>query len=90
MTTIPIYDTPTCCSTGRCDTDIDPRLVNFDAMFSQLGTHGLKVELDNLGQPSVGFLRNASDVAGWSSSACSGNEGHEQHRGASHRSYFWR
>ena len=69
---------------------LDPGLVNVDALFSQLGTHGLKVERDNLGQQSMGFLRNPSDVAGWNSSVCSGNDGHEQLRGASQRSYFWR
>jgi hypothetical protein len=73
-----------------CGTDMDPGLVNVDALFPQLGTHGLKVERDNLGQQSMGVLRNPSDVAGWSSSACSGNEGHEQLRGVSQRSYFGR
>ena len=37
-----------CCSTGICGTDIDPDLVNFAAMLSQLGTHGIKIERYNL------------------------------------------
>ena len=61
MTTIPIYDPPTCCSTDVCGTDRDPGHVNFDALFSQVGTHGLKVERYNLGQQSMGFLRNPSE-----------------------------
>ena len=47
-----------CCSTGVCGTDIDPDLVNFAAMLSQLGTQGVKVERFNLAQQPLAFLRN--------------------------------
>jgi hypothetical protein len=40
MKTIQVYDPPMCCSTGICGTDIDPDLVNFAAMLSQLANHG--------------------------------------------------
>jgi len=58
MKTIQIYDPPMCCSTGICGTDIDPDLVNFAAMLSQLGTHGIKVERFNLGQQPMAFVEN--------------------------------
>ncbi len=49
-----------CCSTGICGTDIDPDLVNFAAMLSQLGTHGIKVERYNLGQQPMAFVQNSA------------------------------
>jgi Zn-dependent alcohol dehydrogenase len=61
MTTIQVYDAPMCCSTGICGTDMDPDLVNFAAMFSQLGTHGIKVERYNLGQQPMAFEQNPAD-----------------------------
>ena len=60
MKTIQVYDPPMCCSTGICGTDIDPDLVNFAAMLSQLGTHGIKVERYNLGQQPMAFAQNAA------------------------------
>jgi hypothetical protein len=50
-----------CCSTGICGTDIDPDLVNFAAVFSQLGTHSIKVERYNLGQQPMVFVQNPAD-----------------------------
>tara|TARA_R110002049_G_scaffold176392_2_gene343599 strand:- start:250 stop:579 length:330 start_codon:yes stop_codon:yes gene_type:complete len=58
MKTIQVYDPPMCCSTGICGTDIDPDLVNFAAMLSQLGTRGIKVERFNLGQQPMAFVEN--------------------------------
>jgi len=58
MKTIQVYDPAMCCSTGICGTDIDPDLVNFAAMLSQLGTHGIKVERYNLGQQPMAFAQN--------------------------------
>lgn len=58
MKTIQVYDPPMCCSTGICGTDIDPDLVNFAAMLSQLGTHDIKVERFNLGQQPMAFVQN--------------------------------
>lgn len=58
MKTIQVYDPAMCCSTGICGTDIDPDLVNFAAMLSQLGTHGIKIERFNLGQQPMAFVEN--------------------------------
>ena len=60
MKIIQVYDPPMCCSTGICGTDIDPDLVNFAAMLSQLGTHGIKIERYNLGQQPMAFVQNAA------------------------------
>ena len=59
MKTIQVYDPAMCCSTGICGTNIDPDLVSFAAMLSQLGTHGIKVERFNLGQQPMAFVQNA-------------------------------
>ena len=58
MKAIQVYDPPMCCSTGICGTDIDPDLVNFAAMLSQLGSHGIKIERYNLGQQPMAFVQN--------------------------------
>jgi hypothetical protein len=58
MKAIQVYDPPMCCSTGICGTDIDPDLVNFAAILSQLGTHGVKLERYNLGQQPMAFVQN--------------------------------
>jgi hypothetical protein len=58
MKTIQVYDPPMCCSTGVCGTDIDPDLVNFAAMLSQLATHGIKIERFNLGNQPMAFAEN--------------------------------
>jgi len=47
-----------CCSTGICGTSIDPDLVNFAALLTQLGTHGIKIERFNLGQQPMAFAQN--------------------------------
>ena len=58
MKTIQVYDPPMCCSTGICGTNIDPDLVNFAAMLSQLGPHGITIERYNLGQQPMAFVQN--------------------------------
>ena len=58
MKAIQVYDPPMCCSTGICGTDIDPDLVNFAAMLSQLGTQGIKIERYNLAQQPMAFVQN--------------------------------
>ncbi len=58
MKTIQVYDPPMCCSTGICGTDIDPDLVNFAAMLSQLGGKGVRIERYNLGQQPIAFVQN--------------------------------
>lgn len=60
MKTLQVYDPPMCCSTGICGTDIDPDLVNFAAMLSQLANAGVKVERYNLGQQPMAFAQNTA------------------------------
>jgi hypothetical protein len=60
MKAIQVYDPPMCCSTGICGTDIDPDLVNFAAMLSQLGTHGIKIQRFNLAQQPMAFVLNST------------------------------
>ncbi len=58
MKTIQVYDPPMCCSTGLCGTEIDPALVSFAALLTQLGQKGVKVERYNLGQQPMAFVQN--------------------------------
>lgn len=60
MKAIQVYDPPMCCSTGVCGTDINPDLVNFAALLSQLTTQGVKVERFNMGQQPMAFAQNVS------------------------------
>ena len=60
MKPIQVYDPPMCCSTGICGTDIDPELVNFAALLTQLSQKGVKVERYNLGQEPMAFVENTS------------------------------
>lgn len=60
MNTIQVYDPPMCCTTGVCGTDIDPDLVNFAGMLSQLATLGREVERFNLGSQPVAFVENTA------------------------------
>jgi arsenite methyltransferase len=60
MKFIQVYDPPMCCSTGICGPDIDPDLVNFAAMLSQLSGQGLKVERYNLAQQPMAFVQNVA------------------------------
>jgi sulfur carrier protein ThiS len=58
MKTIQVYDPPMCCSTGLCGTEIDPALVSFAALLTQLGQKGVKVERYNMGQQPMAFVKN--------------------------------
>ena len=58
MKTIQVYDPPMCCSTGLCGTEIDPALVSFAALLTQLSQRGVKVERYNLGQQPMAFIQN--------------------------------
>ena len=58
MKTIQVYDPPMCCSTGLCGNDIDPALVSFAALLTQLSQKGVKVERYNLGQQPMAFVQN--------------------------------
>ena len=58
MKTIQVYDPPMCCSTGLCGTEIDPALVSFAAMITELRKQGVSVERYNLGQQPMAFVHN--------------------------------
>ena len=58
MKTIQVYDPPMCCSTGLCGTEIDPALVSFAAMLTELRKQGVSVERYNLGQQPMAFVQN--------------------------------
>lgn len=58
MKTLQVFDPPMCCSTGVCGPEVDPDLVNFAAMLSQLANAGVKVERHNLGQQPMAFAQN--------------------------------
>lgn len=60
MKTIQVFDPPMCCSTGICGPSIDPDLVNFAALLSQLANMGVKIERQNLGQQPMAFAKNAA------------------------------
>lgn len=60
MKIIQVYDPPMCCSTGVCGTDINPDLVSFASMLSQLGEQGVKVERFNMSQQAMAFAQNLS------------------------------
>lgn len=55
---IQVYDPPLCCSTGVCGPEIDPELVKFAALLSQLTESGIRVERYNLGQQPMAFVDN--------------------------------
>lgn len=58
MKTIQVYDPPMCCSTGLCGTNVDPALVSFAALLTELSQKGVKVERYNLGQQPMAFVQN--------------------------------
>ncbi|MEZ5386256.1 MAG: arsenite efflux transporter metallochaperone ArsD [Prosthecobacter sp.] len=58
MKTIQVFDPPMCCSTGICGQNVDPDLVNFAAMLSQLANAGVQVERHNLGQQPMAFAKH--------------------------------
>lgn len=47
-----------CCSTGLCGTEIDPALVSFAALLTELSQKGVKVERYNMGQQPMAFVQN--------------------------------
>jgi hypothetical protein len=58
MKTLQVYDPPMCCSTGLCGNEIDPALVSFAALLTQLSQQGVKVDRYNLGQQPMAFVQN--------------------------------
>jgi hypothetical protein len=60
MKRLEVYDPAMCCSTGLCGNDIDPALVSFAALLTELRQKGVKVERYNLGQQPMAFVQNAT------------------------------
>jgi len=58
MKTVQVYDPPMCCSTGLCGNDIDPALVSFAALLTELSQKSVKVERYNMGQQPTAFVEN--------------------------------
>lgn len=58
MKTVQVYDPPMCCSTGLCGNDINPALVSFAALLTELSQKGVKVERYNMGQQPTAFVEN--------------------------------
>ena len=58
MKNIQVYDPPMCCSTGLCGTEIDPALVSFAALLTELSRKGVSVERYNMGQQPMAFVEN--------------------------------
>ena len=59
MRTLTVYDPPTCCSTGVCGPEVDPKLAQFAGDLDWLKkAHGVKVERINLAQEPARFTEN--------------------------------
>ena len=58
MNTVQVYDPPMCCSTGICGPEVDPNLVQFAVLLSQLQQRGVAIERYNLGQQPMAFVQN--------------------------------
>ena len=58
MPRLEVFDPAMCCSTGLCGTEIDPALVSFAALLTQLSQKCVKVERYNLGQQPMAFVQN--------------------------------
>jgi arsenite methyltransferase len=58
MNTVQVYDPPMCCSTGICGPEVDPNLVQFAVLLSQLQQRGVAVERYNLGRQPMAFVQN--------------------------------
>jgi hypothetical protein len=58
MKTIQVYDAAMCCPTGICGPNVDPALINFAALLSQLKQNGVTVERCNLAQQPTPFIQN--------------------------------
>lgn len=60
MKHIQVYEAPMCCSTGLCGPVLDPALLRFATMLSQLQRGGVSVERYNLGQQPMAFVQNGA------------------------------
>lgn len=53
-----VFDPAMCCSTGVCGPEVNPDLVNFASLLSQIKAKGVKVERHNLAQEPLAFARH--------------------------------
>lgn len=60
MKAIQVFDPPMCCSSGVCGPDVDPDLVSFAAMLSQLANQGVHIERFGLSRQPMAFAKNAA------------------------------
>lgn len=60
MKAIQVYDPPMCCATGVCGPEVDPDLVNFASMLSQLANQGVSIERFGLSRQPMAFAKNAA------------------------------
>lgn len=58
MKHIQVYDPPMCCPTGICGVDIDPDLIRFASLLTQLSGQGIQVERHNLASDPMAFAGN--------------------------------
>jgi AhpD family alkylhydroperoxidase len=63
MSAVTVYDPATCCSTGVCGPEADPRLVQFAGDLDWLKRQGVEVERINLSQEPERFLGNPAIMA---------------------------
>jgi hypothetical protein len=62
MINVQVFDPPMCCSTGICGPEVDPNIVQFAVLLSQLEQRGVAVERYNLGQQPMAFVQNEALV----------------------------
>lgn len=58
MKTLRVYEPAMCCSTGVCGPSVDPDLVAFAGLLSQLASAGAQIERHNLAHEPQAFVRN--------------------------------
>jgi hypothetical protein len=59
MTTIQVFDSALCCSSGVCGTQVDQQLVDFAADFAWARQSGASIERFNLAQQPMAYAENA-------------------------------
>lgn len=57
MKTINVYDPAMCCGSGVCGTDVDQRLVDFQAAIKTVQREGIKIARYNLASDPLAFTR---------------------------------
>ena len=59
MSTIQVFDSALCCSSGVCGTDVDQQLVTFAADYAWAKENGAAIERVNLAQQPMAYAENA-------------------------------